>query len=231
MPVEAKPLFRPDVLRSHLSGFSVPTVDAAKLERWADLIATGRIDNFGEEEILPDFLSDFFVGMLGYTRPAGHDRYTIGWERHIEVDGQFADAVLGDFNGQQQYTVVLEGKGPRDPLERPFAGRRRSAVEQGYHYAINLPCDWILVTSIRQTRLYHKGSDQSTFERFDTERLAGANGEVARSNVLSWQHDQGKWGNPKTIVGWVAEGPMVNVRSPVRRCRHRTVRTCDRRDV
>ncbi|MGE5191833.1 MAG: Eco57I restriction-modification methylase domain-containing protein [Deltaproteobacteria bacterium] len=172
MPVEAKPLFRPDVLRTHLAGFSLPPVDSAKLEHWADLIASRRIDNFGEEEILPDFLADFFVGMLGYTRPAGHDRYTIGWERHIEVDGQFADAVLGDFNGQQQYAVVLEGKGPRDPLERPFAGRRMSAVDQGYHYAINLPCDWILVTSIRQTRLYHKGSDQRTFERFDTEQLA-----------------------------------------------------------
>ena len=125
MPVEAKPLFRPDVLRSHLSGFSVPTVDSARLEHWAELIASGRIDNF-EEEILPDFLSDFFVAMLGYTRPAGHDRDTIGWERHIGVDGQFADAILGAFNGQQQYTVVLEGKGPRDPLDRPFAGRHIS---------------------------------------------------------------------------------------------------------
>ena len=68
--------------------------------------------------------------------------------------------------------MALEGKGPRDPLDRPFAGRRMSAVDQGYRYAINLPCDWIIVTSIRQTRLYHKGSDQQTYERFDTEQLA-----------------------------------------------------------
>ena len=47
-----------------------------------------------------------------------------------------------------------------------------SAVDQGYHYAINLPCDWIIVTSIRQTRLYFKGADQYTYERFDTEKLA-----------------------------------------------------------
>jgi hypothetical protein len=153
MPVEAKPLFRPDVLRSHLAGFSLPSVGAAKLEHWADLIATGRLDSFGEQEILRDFLADFFVDLLGYTRPAGHDRYTIGWERHVEVDGKFADAVLGDFNGEQRYVVAVERKGPRDPLERPYAGRRMSAVDQGYHYAINLPCDWIIVTSIRQTRL------------------------------------------------------------------------------
>jgi len=47
-----------------------------------------------------------------------------------------------------------------------------SAVDQGYRYAINLPCDWIIVTSIRQTRLYYKGADQHTFERFETEKLA-----------------------------------------------------------
>jgi hypothetical protein len=47
-----------------------------------------------------------------------------------------------------------------------------SAVDQGYRYAINLPGDWIIVTSMRQSRLYHKGSDQQTYERFDTEQLA-----------------------------------------------------------
>jgi hypothetical protein len=172
VPVEAKPLFRPDVLRSHLSGFAMPQVDAAKLAHWASEISSGRVDRFGEQEILPHFLADIFVDLLGYTGPAGRDRYTIGFERFVEVDGKFADAVLGDFNGEQRFMVAVEGKGPRDPLDRPYAGRRMSAVDQGYRYAINLPCDWIIVTSIRQTRLYHKGSNQQTYERFDTEHLA-----------------------------------------------------------
>jgi hypothetical protein len=47
-----------------------------------------------------------------------------------------------------------------------------SAVDQAYRYAINLPCDYAIVTSIRQTRLYFKGKDQQTYERFDTEHLA-----------------------------------------------------------
>jgi hypothetical protein len=42
-----------------------------------------------------------------------------------------------------------------------------SAVDQGYRYAINLPCDWIIVTSTRETRLYHKGSNQHSYERFE----------------------------------------------------------------
>lgn len=180
MPVEAKPLFRPDVLRAHLAGFQTPVVDTAKLDHWASEISSGRVDRFGEQEILPHFLNDFFVEMLGYTGPAGRDRYTIGFERFVEVDGKYADAVLGDFNGHQRYVVAVEGKGPRDPLDRPFAGRRMSAVDQGYRYAINLPCDWIIVTSIRQTRLYHKGSDQQTYERFDTEQLASSEDTLRR---------------------------------------------------
>ena len=176
MPLEAKPLFRPDVLRTHLGAFAWPDrVEAAapKLRHWAELFASRRADSFKEQELLPDFLTDFFCGLLGYTRPAdGQPRYTLSREKHVEVDGKFADAVLGDFNGEQRYLVALEGKGPRDPLDRPFAGRRMSAVDQAYRYAINLPCDWIVVTSVRETRLYYKGADQHTFERFDTEQLA-----------------------------------------------------------
>jgi len=55
-----------------------------------------------------------------------------------------------------------------------------SAVDQCYRYAINLPCDWILVTSMRETRLYHKGSNQQTYERFETARLATDTGMLRR---------------------------------------------------
>lgn len=175
MPVEAKPLFRPDVLRPYVDDFTLPPhVEQfrPKLEHWAELIRTDRINNFRESEILPDFLTDFFGTLLGYSGPAsGASRYTISRERHVEIDGKFADAVLGDFNGKHRFVVAVEGKGPKDPLDRPYAGRKMSAVDQGYRYAINLPCDWIIVTSTRETRLYHKGSDQHTYERFDTFNL------------------------------------------------------------
>jgi hypothetical protein len=184
LPVEAKPLFRPDVLRSHVAAFELPDHVAAyrpKLAQWADLLSSSRIDSLKEQEILPDFLTAFFNGLLGYSGPAeGGDRYTLSRERHVEVDGKFADAVLGQFNGSPKFVVAVEGKGPKDPLDRTYAGRKMSAVDQGYKYAINLPCDWIIVTSIRQTRLYHKGSDQQTYERFDTEELAGHDAALRR---------------------------------------------------
>jgi hypothetical protein len=185
VPIEAKPLFRPDVLRNHLAGFELPAhADAfrSKLAHWAGLLSSGKADSFTEQEILPDFLTDFFCELLGYTRAAdGGPRYTISREKHVEVDGKFADAVLGDFGrAADRFIVALEGKGPKDPLDRPFAGRRMSAVDQGYRYAINLPCDWIVVTSIRQTRLYGKGTNQQTYERFDTEQLAEGDAQLKR---------------------------------------------------
>ncbi len=177
MPVEAKPLFRPDVLRRDVATFELPGhVEALrpKLAHWAELMRSKKVDSFKEKELLPDFLTDFFCELLSYTRPAdGNNVYTLSREKHVQVDGKFADAVLGQFgDDSEQPVVALEGKGPKDPLERPYAGRHMSAVDQAYRYAINLPCDWIIVTSMRETRLYHKGSDQHTYERFETVRLS-----------------------------------------------------------
>lgn len=176
MPVDAKPLFRPDVVRNHVARFEMPAHVAQfkpKLLEWKSLIASPKAHKLTEKQLLPDFLTDFFCTLLGYSGPAtGADRYTFSREQHVKVDGKYADAVLGEFNGHSKFVVALEGKGIRDPLDIPHAGRKMSAVDQGYRYAINLQCDWIIVTSMKETRLYHKGSDQHTFEVFETEKLA-----------------------------------------------------------
>lgn len=178
MAVESKPLFHPEVIRRQLRNF-VPPASVAdslpRLQHWAALIHSGQADKLKETDLLPDFLTDIFCTLLGYTRPAGSPAgYTFSRETKVVVDGQQADAVLGRFLPDQlEYIVALEGKSTRDPLEIPFGGRKMSAVDQCYRYAINLPCDWIIVTSMRETRLYHKGSNQQTYERFDTVRLAG----------------------------------------------------------
>jgi hypothetical protein len=163
MAVESKPLFHPEVLRQQVRSFvfSEQTVACQpKLHHWAGLITSGSADTFKESELLPDYLTDIFCGLLGYTGPLGPahphnshnshpshlsdtvraespDSYTLSRERHLEVDGKFADAVLGRFQkDKEEFIAVVEGKGTRDPLERPFAGRRMSAVDQAYRYAI-----------------------------------------------------------------------------------------------
>jgi hypothetical protein len=175
MPVEARPLFRPDVVARRTRGFVLPERVRAvegQLRNWATLIEGAALASYREQDLLPDFLSDLFVGLLGYIGPAsGAERYTLSREKHVEVEGEFADAMLGEFGAVERPVAAVEGKGPRDPLDRPFGGRRLSAVEQGYRYATNLPCDWIVVTNIREIRLYHKGSDQRTYERFALKSL------------------------------------------------------------
>jgi hypothetical protein len=135
MALESKPLFHPEVLRQQVRSFNLPEQTAAwqpKLQEWANLIASGRADDFKETALLPDFLTDIFCGLLGYTGPAeSPDTFTFSRERHVEVDGKVADAVLGRCQKDKaQFVAVLEGKGARDPLDHPFAGRRRSVVDQ-----------------------------------------------------------------------------------------------------
>ena len=86
--------FHPEVIRPHVRSFKLPErVESLKprLQHWADLIASGRADDFKETDLLPDFLTDIFCNLLGYTRPVGPaDTFTLSRETHVEVDGQFA---------------------------------------------------------------------------------------------------------------------------------------------
>jgi hypothetical protein len=179
MPSPAKPLFRPEALRPALTTFSLPQAVAearGKLANWAKLLDSKQAQKMKESELLADFITDVFAAVLGYAGPAGgQERYTLKREATVEVDGKFADAVVGRFSTTSdlaELIAVLEGKGPRDPLDRPFAGRSLSAVDQALRYAVNLVCDWYLVTNLREIRLYHKGHDPFTFERFEIAALA-----------------------------------------------------------
>ena len=90
MALESKPLFHPEVIRQQVRSFTLPECAAdwqPKLDHWAGLIASGRADDFNETALLPDFLTDIFCGLLGYTGPAGaSDTFTFSRERHVEVD-------------------------------------------------------------------------------------------------------------------------------------------------
>jgi len=146
MAVESKPLFHPEVMRQQVRAFTLPAHVAAcqpRLQHWASLIASGRADEFKETALLPDFLTDIFCGLLGYTGPAAArdvaadvsrrhlpgeqaaptdvgGYYTLSRERHVEVDGKFADAVLGRFHAKPS---AGRDASPRRPFV-PAGGRR-----------------------------------------------------------------------------------------------------------
>jgi hypothetical protein len=71
VPVEAKPIFRPDVIRLPILGFGLPGKTSQcvpKLQKWAEIISSGSVDSHKEQEILGDFLNDVFCELLGHTR-------------------------------------------------------------------------------------------------------------------------------------------------------------------
>jgi hypothetical protein len=73
LPVEVKPLFRPDVLRPRVTAFEFPPRAVQNLDllrKWHDLLASPQAAALKEQELLRDFLSDVFVTLLGYERPA-----------------------------------------------------------------------------------------------------------------------------------------------------------------
>lgn len=187
MPAAVKPLFRPETLHQKLAAFHVPPGAMAargRLARWAALVEGPAGLTLKETELLPEFVGDVFRDLLGYTTPAGGAAaYTLKRESLVRVDGKFADAALGRFataDGAGPVYVAVEGKGPADPLDRPFKARKKSAVDQALGYAVNFPCDWYVVTNLRELRLYHKGHDQFTYERFETVQLARDDGPFRR---------------------------------------------------
>ncbi len=127
MAIETKPLFSPELLRKAVHSFTLPAAAETarpRLQHWANLIISGKADTFKETALLPEFLTDVFGLVLGYTGPASGERFTMLRETHVEVDGQFADAALGRFTAsEQRFVVAVEGKGTRDPLERSWRKR------------------------------------------------------------------------------------------------------------
>src|SRR6266702_3342880 len=98
MALESKPLFHPEVIRQQVKSFTLP--ERIRLSRFHFPISAFCFQDFSfPSPLLPDFLTDIFCGLLGYTGPAeGMDTFTFSRERHVEVDGKFADAVLGRFH-------------------------------------------------------------------------------------------------------------------------------------
>ena len=93
-----------------MRSFALPDQTAVwqpKLQHWAGLISSGRADQFKETALLPDFLTDIFCGLLGYTGPAeAADTYTLSREQHVEVDSKVADAVLGRFQKDKEQFMM-----------------------------------------------------------------------------------------------------------------------------
>src|SRR6266853_738064 len=113
MALESKPHFHPDVIRQQVKSFTLPEQVGdwqPKLQHWAALISSGRAEDFKETALLPDFFTDIFCGLLGYTGPAEPgETFTFSRERHVEVDGKVPDALISGFQkGKEQFVALCD---------------------------------------------------------------------------------------------------------------------------
>jgi hypothetical protein len=87
VPVETKPIFRPDVIRLPLLVFTLPEQVARrreKVKKWAEIISSGSVDAHKEQEILGDFINDVFCELLDYVKAVDNPkRYSIKREKHV----------------------------------------------------------------------------------------------------------------------------------------------------
>lgn len=185
--VSSHRLFHAKTLRNALSSFPFP-VDLSERHQqllpWIRTLASGTLDEVKETSLHGDFLKDVFQSVLGYRSViAGEGQ---NWELHAEQTiadgGGSADGALGFFTAaegkrgavklQGRVVAPIELKGARNDLDRAVAGRKESAVDQGWRYANRtMDCRWVLVSNYREIRLYQTSKTPAYYEVFRLKEL------------------------------------------------------------
>jgi len=166
-------LFDPGVLtRATANILAVSPEHLATLARWAERVRTGTIARHNETALHGDFKAQIVEGVLGY-RPAGHPKgQTVDAEHHF--GNEPVDLALGRFGEINEVVAPFELKGARTrDLDAPMPGRRESAVEQAWRYALmaGRTVRWVLVTNYVEIRLYSYRDGVRDFERFEVAKL------------------------------------------------------------
>lgn len=164
-------LFNQDILGSYVEEVARNPPPQAEefievLQSWARYI--GRSSDLGEQSLEQAFNNDFFGRILGYAQPPGHRGHFQFFPKSYALAGEgFPDFILGQFKlakgGDLEKDVriaVGELKGPGINLDRIDPTRMKSPVEQAFEYSIRngLALRWVIVSNMRQIRLYHHTS-------------------------------------------------------------------------
>jgi hypothetical protein len=177
-------LFSSKTLKRHIQINPIPANHLAKLESWAELIRSGRIERLKETALHGAFASRIVEGVLGYHGPAGGADYNMSAEQNI-LRGS-VDLALGRFGGKTPEIVApfeLKGADTHD-LDAIMAGRNKSPVQQAWEYAMNARgVKWVLVSNMIELRFYGFGEGTSAYELFRLDQLTDAE-EYARFTLL-----------------------------------------------
>ncbi len=177
-------LFNRKTLKRHIKADPIPADHLAKLEAWADLITSGRIEALKETALHGQFASKIVEGVLGYHGAAGGVDYNVSTEQNI-LRGS-VDLALGRFGGKTPDIVApfeLKGADTRD-LDAIMPGRNKSPVQQAWEYAMNARgVKWVLVSNMIELRFYGFGEGTSAYEVFRLNQLTDPE-EYARFMLL-----------------------------------------------
>ena len=174
-------LFNQKILRDRIACFYFPTGEkAAKLQEiisnWQAALTDADLATTKEKSAQGLFLLKIFNELLGYkTQTDNQQEWNLIQHPKTEVDGQEADGSLGFFTKENKATkAVIELKDAKASLDKKQTGREKgyTAIEQGYLYATKFDrCSWIIVSNLREIRLYHKNRTQDYYEKFDVLEL------------------------------------------------------------
>lgn len=166
-------LFNPKTISRNIPDSPiVPECHALRLSEWADLIASGRVEDMKETALHADFKSSIVEAVLGYTSAVKNIEHTVTSEQTI-LSGS-VDLALGWFGPKQaQIIAPFELKGAKTKnLDAIMPGRAKSPVQQAWEYATNAPgVKWVLVSNMVELRLYGFGEGTQAYERFDLAKL------------------------------------------------------------
>ncbi|MFM6618855.1 MAG: Eco57I restriction-modification methylase domain-containing protein [Dolichospermum sp.] len=184
----SKALFQKKSLKNALVKFKFPSDLEQRHQimiKWVEALNSGTLNQVKEISLHGDFLKDIFQNVLGYSSiiTGGGKVWEIHAEQTIADGGGSADAAVGFFTAtennkgkvklQGKVVAPIELKGTKDDLDRPAAGRKESAVDQGWRYANYTPdCHWIIVSNYRELRLYHTNKTPAYYEQFLLTNLA-----------------------------------------------------------
>lgn len=177
-------LFNPKTIARHIDVNSViPSEHLVVLEKWRELIKSGRIRNYKETAFHGEFKSRIVESVLGYVGPGEAHKHSVSQEQAI-LKGS-VDLAFGNFQGTSgQVLAPFELKDANTDPDAIMPGRAKSPVQQAWEYATNAPgVKWVLVSNYLEIRLYGFGEGTQAYEHFDLSRLTEPT-EYARFMLL-----------------------------------------------
>lgn len=180
------PLFNEKIVALALQAFdSVASEDARQAAaEWASRAGHESFDLQNESQLEQDFNDAILKRVLGYF-PASTGALGTMQVKQPVPGGTIVDVALGSFgDGVPTIIAPLELKGPKTALDRIMPGRAKTPVQQAWDYAMDAPgAQWVLVSNMKELRLYAFGHGRQLFETFDLRKIDDAN-ELRRLRLI-----------------------------------------------